>query len=94
MIIVRLQRGKKNELFQTGDHVVCDSGILRLSDNALKEVRQMKVEAQLFLIAVALCIANFLQSRDLVKMANEIVKLRITVKGMAMKLKELEEKEE
>lgn len=54
----------------------------------------MKVEAQLFLIAVALCIANFLQSRELVRMANEIVKLRITVKGMAMKLKELEEKEE
>ena len=54
----------------------------------------MKVEWQLFIIAVALCIANFLQSRDLVKMANEIVKLRITVKGMAMKLKELEEKEE
>lgn len=54
----------------------------------------MKVEAQLFVIAVALCIANFLQSMELVRMANEIVKLRITVKGMAMKLKELEEKEE
>lgn len=59
-----------------------------------RKERRMKVEWQLFIIAVALCMANFLQSRDLVKMANEIVKLRITVKGMAMKLKELEEKEE
>lgn len=50
----------------------------------------MKVEAQLFVIAVALCIADFLQSRELVRMAKEIVKLRITVKGMAMKLKEIE----
>ena len=54
----------------------------------------MKVEGQLFLIVVALCIADFLQSRDLVRMAKEIAMLRITVKGMAMKLKELEEKEE
>ena len=53
----------------------------------------MKAEG-LFLIAVALCFANFIQSMELVRMANEIVKLRITVKGMAMKLKELEEKEE
>ena len=54
----------------------------------------MKVDGQLFIIVVALCIADFLQSRELVRMANEIAMLRITVKGMTMKLKELEEKEE
>jgi len=68
--------------------------ICGLENSRCREERRMKVEWQLFLIVVALCIADFLQSRELVKMANEIVKLRITVKGMAMKLKELEEKEE
>ncbi len=50
----------------------------------------MKAEG-ILLIAIALCIVNLFQSRELARKTDEIIKLRITLKELAMKLKEMED---
>lgn len=41
--IVEMRKGKKNDLFQTGDHIICNSRVLRLSDNGLKSMGEKMI---------------------------------------------------